>query len=448
MMPRDKRESRVPCCGSSSYSRDEGSLRKIGMIVFDPRKGQMGPILIAVLFAAWFGLQPGAAYASPDALTPEQLSLLTPEQRKTLSAYQKARRAHDRKVDAYWRNVEAKRKVRRAKLARGVAIDAGDYVAKHPPAYAGPPRPDEIYALLPKPPVVKEPPRPTIPVVTDFLREAKVQYGFTPDTVTEDEFMIYYALEALKLGLTKDQVIRVYALETGGVGTHDLQSGYNPKTGRAASTALGYAQLLAANSVGQIRKHGASYAERLERLAAEPGLDAGQAGRLRRKAEIVRRMHADTMKIADAWGAHVEYGKTGRGLAMHAMNLDGDVGPWMQVTKLKGILEFAERKGMTNLTGGQLELMNLAGPGRGFEMMQPIARDMPTSNFFERGGYERNPVVHNRTGAELLAKLDEIMDRNVQKPGSAQFAVIFDALLRRIAKTPRSEPMQARADGF
>jgi hypothetical protein len=99
---------------------------------------------------------------------------------------------------------------------------------------------------------------------------------------------------------------------------------------------------------------------------------------------------------------------------------------------------------MTNLTGGQLELMNLAGPGRGFEMMQPVSRDMPTANFFERGGYERNPVVHNRTGAELLAKLDEIMDRNVQKPGAVQFAVIFEALERRMASAPL-EPQQVRA---
>ena len=125
--------------------------------------------------------------------------------------------------------------------------------------------------------------------------------------------------------------------------------------------------------------------------------------------------------------------KTANGLGMHALNLDGNVGPWMQVVKLRGIMEYASKKGLHHLTGGQLELMNLAGPGSGLEMLQPPGRDMPTSNFFERGGYERNPVVHEKTGAQLLVRLDEIMDRNVQKAGAQQFAKIFDGVARRLA---------------
>ncbi len=381
-------------------------------------------------------------------ITRDVLAKLTPEQKKTLKAYQAARRAYERRLDAYWRKVEQKRKRRSAKAARGARIAAADYVEQHPPAYSGPPRPDDIYALLPPPPKPAKPARPPIPVVKDFLRAAKEQYAFVPDTVTEDEFMIYYAIEALKLGLTRDQVVRVFALETGGVGTHDLQSGYNPRTGRAASTALGYAQLLAANSVGQIREHGEEFAARLDRLAAAPDLEPEKAFRYREKARILRRMRADALRIAEKWSVYVDFAKTAKGLAMHAMNLDGDVGPWMQVTKLKGIKEFAARKGMTGLTGGQLELMNLAGPGRGFQMMQPVARDMPTANFFERGGYERNPVVHNRTGLELLAKLDEIMDRNVKKPGAMQFTTIFDTLTRRLADAPGQKPVQASAGGL
>ena len=118
---------------------------------------------------------------------------------------------------------------------------------------------------------------------------------------------------------------------------------------------------------------------------------------------------------------------------MHALNLDGNVGPWMQVVKLRGIMEYAAKKGAVRLSGAQLELMNLAGPGSGLEMLQSPGRDMPTSNFFERGGYERNPVVHDKTGAQLLVKLDEIMDRNVQKTGAQQFARIFDGVYRRLA---------------
>ena len=154
---------------------------------------------------------------------------------------------------------------------------------------------------------------------------------------------------------------------------------------------------------------------------------------MRNKATIIRRMIADARKVPESWPAHVAYAKTPNGLAMHALNLDGHVGPWMQVVKLRGIVEYASKRGQGRLSGAQLELINLAGPGSGFEMLQPPGRDMPTSNFFERGGYERNPVVHDKTGAELLVRLDEIMDRNVQKTGAQQFARIFDGVAKRLA---------------
>lgn len=374
------------------------------------------------------------------------IAKLTPQQQATLKAYQAARIGHDRRVDQYWREAEGKRKKRRAKLTKGKPVTAADYVKTHPPAYKGPPRPDAIYALLPKPPKPTVEPKPTIPVVKDFLREAEAQYGFKPDRVNEDDFMISYAVEALKRGLTKEQVVRVFALETGGMGTHDLQSGYNPKTGRAASTALGYAQLLAANSIEQVRKEGETYIERLERLAAERNSD-DKARALRAKAAAVRRMLADARKVADGWGSHVAYAKTPKGLAMHALNLDSDIGPLMQVTKLQSVRDYAARKGMATVTGGELEMMNLAGPGSGFEMMTPIGRTMPTANFFERGGYERNPVVHDKNGAELLARLNEIMDRNMQKPGSVKFAQIFDVAKRLATGSPRPR-VGASADSF
>ncbi len=363
----------------------------------------------------------------------DAISKLTPEQQAVLKAYEAARLAFERKVDQYWRTIELKRKRRLAKLGAGKPVTAADYVKEQPPVYDGPKRPADIMALLPKPPPPPPDTHTPVPVVTDFLREAVEVYGFTPERVSEDEFMIYYAIEAIRMGLTRDQVVRVYALETGGMGTHDLQSGYNPRTGHAASTALGYAQLLAANSIEQIRKDGEEFASRLERLAADERTPESKAEALRRKAACLRRMLADARKIRDSWPAHVAYAKTPQGLGMHALNLDGDIGPWMQVVKLRGIKEYAAKKGMDTLTGAQLELMNLAGPARGFEMMQPIARDMPTSNFFERGGYERNPVVHGKTGAELLVKFDEIMDRNVQKPGAERFATIFDGIARRLA---------------
>ena len=383
------------------------------------------------------------APAAADTLQ-EAIARLTPEQQATLKAYESARLAFQRKVDQYWRTVELKRHRRMAKLAAGKPVTVSDYVKEQPPQYDGPKRPAEIMALLPKPPKPPVEAHTPVPVIDDFLKEADAVYGFMPERVSEDDFMIYYALEAIRMGLTRDQVVRVYALETGGMGTHDLQSGYNPRTGHAASTALGYAQLLAANSVEQIRKDGEDFASRLERLAADERVSEAKARALRAKAAALRRMIVDAKRVRDNWPAHVAFARTPQGLAMHALNLDGDIGPWMQVVKLRGIKDYASRKGIEKLTGAQLELMNLAGPARGFEMMQPIGRDMPTSNFFERGGYERNPIVHGKTGAELLAKIDEIMDRNVQKPGAYRFARIFDGIARRIAEDARVKAADSR----
>jgi hypothetical protein len=363
----------------------------------------------------------------------DAIARLSPEQQVTLKAYESARASYARRVDVYWRLVELKRRKRKAKIAAGKPVTVEDYVKEQPPVYNGPKRPDEIMALLPKPPKPPVEAHAPIPVLADFIREADAVYGFRPERVSEDDFMIYYAAEAIRLGLTRDQVVRLYALETGGMGTQDLQSGFNPKTGHAASTALGYAQLLAANSIEQVRKEGAEFAARLDRLAEGPGVSSSSAQALRTKATCVRQMIADARKIPESWPAHEAYAKTANGLGMHALNLDGHVGPWMQVVKLRSIMQYASKKGFHHLNGAQLELMNLAGPGSGLEMLQSPGRDMPTSNFFERGGYGRNPVVHEKTGAQLLARLDEIMDRNVQKPGAQQFAKIFDGVSRRLA---------------
>ncbi len=395
-------------------------------------------LLIWVPAICLFASVPAARFeALAETPLQEAIARLTPEQQGRLKAYEAARIAFAHRTDQYWHLIELKRRKRKAKFAAGQDVTAVDYVAEQPPVYKGPARPDDIMALLPKPPKPPAEIREPVPVVADFLRQAEEVYGFRPDRVSEDDFMIFYAMEAIKLGLTRDQVVRLYALETGGMGTQDLQSGYNPKTGHAASTALGYAQLLAANTIEQLRKEGEEFAARLERQAGDGSVPEAKAASLRVKAAILRRMIADARKVRESWPAHVAYAKTPKGIAMHALNLDGDIGPWMQVVKLKGIKEYAAKKGMGSLTGAQLELMNLAGPAHGFEMMQQVGRTMPTSNFFERKGYERNPVAAGKTGAQLLAKLDEIMDRNVQRQGAQRFASIFDSISRRLASGRR-----------
>ena len=82
----------------------------------------------------------------------DAIARLSPEQQATLKAYESARAAYARRVDVYWRLTELKRKKRKAKIAAGKAVTVEDYVKEQPPVYNGPMRPDEIMALLPKPP--------------------------------------------------------------------------------------------------------------------------------------------------------------------------------------------------------------------------------------------------------------------------------------------------------
>jgi len=356
---------------------------------------------------------------------------LTPVQRQIYEDYRRARDAFDTKLRAYWTRVDAKRDARRAKHMLAQPLSAEDYVAEQPPRYAGPELPAEIAKLVAE--ALPTPPARPLPEVSDFLANAKAQYGFVPAPTTELDFKRRYAREALAAGLSKDQVLRIYALETGGQGTYDMQSGVNPvtKQGRPISSALGYAQLLNGNSVSELVKHGANFAQRLMSMAAQPGTPPARAAALRDKATIVRRMLRAARSVPNEWAAHVRFGGTPSGLGIHALNLDADIGPWLQVLKLKGLKEAAAAAGRGQLSGAEIELMNLAGPRTGLEMMTPLGRIMPTSNFFSEGGYYRNTIVREKTAAELLGALEQRMEVNLKKPGTVEFAQVFDELARR-----------------
>ena len=91
---------------------------------------------------------------------------------------------------------------------------------------------------------------------------------------------------------------------------------------------------------------------------------------------------------------------------------------------------FAKTRGFPRpLAAVELELMNFTGDGNGFDMvtMPHEFRDkVPTSNFFQRGGYERNPIAR-RTGtvAALFESIDGKMDRASQLPGAKALAEAF-----------------------
>jgi hypothetical protein len=93
-------------------------------------------------------------------------------------------------------------------------------------------------------------------------------------------------------------------------------------------------------------------------------------------------------------------------------------------------VDFARAKGYSRpLTAAELEMMNLTGDGNGFDMvsMPAAMRDqVPTANFFQRSGYERNPVaIRHNTVAKLLAITDSRMDANSALPGARELAAAF-----------------------
>ena len=395
--------------------------------------GRLGHVAMAVLALAVFFAVPVSASTES-----EFAAGLSTSERRTFETYIAARRFYNLTLNEFWDEVSEKRALRRKKRAADQAITAKDYAKGFPPDYAGPKLPADLakrWSKFQDARAKTKPPPVPLPGVEDFLAHAREQFGFVPERIPEREFKRRYAREALRVGLTKEQVVRVYALETSGLGTADMVAGIHPitKKGKPISTAIGYAQLLSANSTSELVKHGPDFIARLKRMAASARTEEAQK-RYQRKAQILTRMLSVSKSVPNEWRRHQALGRTAKGYGIHAINIDGDIGPWLQVLKLEGLKTLAEKRGKPRLTGAEIELMNLAGPATGLEMMTPAGRAATTPNFFERGAYGRNTIVRGKTGSELLKALDERMDTNVKNEGAVVFAQVFDEIAAELAR--------------
>jgi hypothetical protein len=372
-------------------------------------------------------MTPQAHAASPEETFAASLGA---SDRQTFRNYIAARAFHDLTVNEYWGEVDEKRALRRKKRKARATITAKDYVNRFPPEYTGVQLPANLakrWAKFQEAQKEKKPPPEPRPGIEDFLAHAKQQFGFVPERIPEREFKRRYAKEALSVGLTKDQVVRVYALETSGLGTADMVAGIHPitKKGTPISTAIGYAQLLSANSTSELVKHGPDFIARLKRMAKSAG-NTDASARYERKAAILARMLSVAKSVPNEWSRHMALGRTAKGYGIHAINVDGDIGPWLQVLKLEGLKKIAEKQGRPRLSGAEIELMNLAGPMTGIEMMTPAAKNAPTTNFFARSAYWRNTIVRGKSASELLKALDQRMDTNLKNSGAVVFMEVFD----------------------
>jgi len=148
------------------------------------------------------------------------------------------------------------------------------------------------------------------------------------------------------------------------------------------------------------------------------------------KIAVLKRMVVLARSVPDEWAQHEKIGDTPQGWALHAMVLDIDVGPLLQTHKLLTSVIFARAKGYARpLTAAELEMMNLTGDGTGLDMVtmpQAMREQVPTANFFQRNGYERNPVaIRHNTVAKLLDVTDSRMDANSNLPGARELAAAF-----------------------
>ncbi len=348
--------------------------------------------------------------------------------KRKLAIYQEARAAFEEDAGAYWNAIAEKRRTRNAKRRDRQPVTLEDCVLAQPPVYAGPKRP-----VNPEPDQ-KEPverPRKYIPVVADLLKAAAKEFQFVPQRpATELEFKRAYARAARAAGLTREQAVRVYAFETGGNGRHDMQSGLSTSRpgSRAISTAIGYNQLLTTNSVELVAEQGHQLLKALNDKATS--LSGAPRKAMEHKIAVLKRMVAFARSVPDTWSDHARLADTPQGWAVHALVLDIDVGPLLQTHKLLTSVIFARQKGYNRpLTAAELEMMNLTGDGTGLDMVtmpQALRERVPTSNFFQRNGYERNPVaIRHDTVAKLLAVTDARMDSNSALPGAKELASAF-----------------------
>ena len=356
-----------------------------------------------------------AVSAQTSAATPAQMA----EYLVKLAEYDAARAAYQVRAAPYWAAVKAKRASRTSERRAHREITLDDYVLTQPPEYTGPKKPINPASSARE-----------MPVVADYLQHAAQQFDFAPEKPAgEIEFKRAYARVAAAAGLTRDQAVRVYAFEATGNGKYDLVAGqeFDPNA-PAITTALGYNQLLSTNSVELLAEQGRQFIETLKSRAAEAS--GVRKAALEKKIAVLQKMVTFARSVRDDWNVHERLGRTPKGLGVHALNLDIDIGPLLQTQKLINSINFAKRGGYSaSLTAAELEMMNLTGDGSGFDMVtmpQAMRSKVPTSNFFTQLGYEHNPVARkNNTAAALLSATDAVMDREQQLPGAKDLASSF-----------------------
>lgn len=384
--------------------------------------------LALLLLLAWFS-QFGNPSRSTTAVAPNSSANTLTEFQLKQQEYTTARQNYEQQATAYWTLVADKKRSRSIKRSTNQVVQPDDYVLAQPPVYFGPPRPVDPSAVPSAPPA-----RQPVPVVSDFVSAAVERFAFAPERPNSElEFKRAYAQSAAEAGLSKEQIVKIYAFESGGNGAYDVQAGleYAKPGAKAISTALGYNQLLLTNTIDLMKESGGRLVDALKQKADR--LSGPPKEKMEPKIAATVAMVEFAQSIANPWDRQQELNASIEARAAHAMNLDVDVGPWLQTRKLLDSLEYARKRGYARpLSAAQLEIMNLAGDGSGMDMVMlspEMGELIPTSNFFQRAGYELNPIVQrNNVVTALLKAIDAKMDQESLLPGAKELANAFPKL--------------------
>ena len=383
----------------------------------------------AIVIAFAIACCSGMLGAGARGLVAQETTSASTNHQRQLQEYLQAHEKYERETNTYWNIIADKRRSRIAKRRNQEPILPEDYVlAQPPPAYTGPPKPASSSGGK------EEQPLKYIPVKADFLRNAAKYFEFAPqEPEIEIQYKRAYAGAAFAGGLTREQVVRIYALEAGGDGTYDAQAGLEAGVPGALpiSTALGYNQLLATNSIGLIAKHGDELLARLKKKAERA---SGLAGALLdQRSAAFEKIIRFCRSVPYNWTEHEKLAGTPEGIGVHAVTLDVDLGPLLQAQKLLESVLFARKGGVQRtLTAAELEMMNLSGDGNGLDMItmpEYLRAKVPTANFFARGGYDRNPmVVENNVVSTLILATNAAMDEASALTGAKHLERAFLAI--------------------
>ena len=205
-------------------------------------------------------------------IAPPDLAAAMAQYRRALEAYNRAQQAYAAEAGAYWSAIAEKRHMRWHKRAANEPISIDDYVLTQPPVYTGPPRP-------------RDPSKPrTSRGIKSTCRSSPISSRRRSGNSSscracrraKASSSAPMPRSRSAAGLTRDQVLRIYSFEATGNGRYDVQAGLEfSKRGPAITTALGYNQLLATNTVEIMAESGRHIIDDL----------AGQGGAIARRRQ-------------------------------------------------------------------------------------------------------------------------------------------------------------------